>query len=162
MQDGQAEAIFGQRDLAAVVAARHRADLGHGLVAFVHEQQRVVGQIFEQRAAARRAGGRRGSVVLDARARAGGGDHLKVEVGALLKALRFQQLALGVQLLQPLLQLEADGVHRLLHRRAGGDVVRIGVDADLPAWRPPCRSADRTRRSSTSSPKKLMRQAMSS
>jgi hypothetical protein len=114
-------------------------------------------------AAARRAGGPRGSVVLDARAGAGGGDHLKVEVGALFKALRFQQFAFRVQLLQPLLQLEADGVHRLLHRRAGGDVVRIGVDADLLQLGPalPVRGSNSTI-ASTSSPKKLMRQAMSS
>src|SRR5690606_6084338 len=45
----QAEAVFGERQLAAVVAARHRADLRHRLVAFVDEQQRVVGQVFEQR-----------------------------------------------------------------------------------------------------------------
>ena len=44
----QAEAVFGQRDLAAVVPARHRADLRHGLVALVDEQQRVFGQVLEQ------------------------------------------------------------------------------------------------------------------
>ena len=48
MQRRQAEAIFGERDLAAMVAARHRADLRHRLVALVDEQQGVFGQIFEQ------------------------------------------------------------------------------------------------------------------
>jgi len=43
----QAEAVFGERQLAAVVPARHRADLRHGLVAFIDEQQRVFGQVFE-------------------------------------------------------------------------------------------------------------------
>ena len=64
----QAEAIFGERDLAAVVAARHRPDLRHRLVAFVDEQQRIVGQIFEQgrRRLARQAAGEEAAVILDA------------------------------------------------------------------------------------------------
>ena len=45
---GQAEAVFGQRRLAAEVAAIHAADLRHGDVAFVDEEQRVVGDVFEQ------------------------------------------------------------------------------------------------------------------
>src|SRR3546814_11805577 len=44
----QAEAIFGERDLAAMVALRHRADLRDRLMAFVDEEQGIVGQIFEQ------------------------------------------------------------------------------------------------------------------
>ena len=79
-----------------MVAARHRADLRHGLVAFVDEQQGVVGQIFEQgrRRLAGEAAGEEAAVILDAGARAGGGDHLEVEIGALLEPLRFQQPAL--------------------------------------------------------------------
>ncbi len=45
---GQAEAVFGQRRLAAEVAAEHAADLRDGDVALVDEDQRVVGHIFEQ------------------------------------------------------------------------------------------------------------------
>ncbi len=56
---GQAEAEFGKRRLAVEVAAEHAADLRDGDVAFVDEDQRIVGQIFEQAsAAARRACGR--------------------------------------------------------------------------------------------------------
>src|SRR3546814_6701848 len=40
--------IFGKRDLPLVVAARHAVDLADRLVAFVDEQQSVLGQIFEQ------------------------------------------------------------------------------------------------------------------
>ena len=43
----------------------------------------------------------------------------------------FEQLALGLQLLEPLGQLEPDRLGRLLHRRPGRDVVRIGVDPHL-------------------------------
>jgi hypothetical protein len=45
---GQAEAIFGQRRLAAEVAAIHRADLRDGLVGLIDEDQRVVGDVLEQ------------------------------------------------------------------------------------------------------------------
>ena len=46
---GQAEAVFGKRRLAAEVAAVHAADLRDGDMAFVDEDQRIVGQIFEER-----------------------------------------------------------------------------------------------------------------
>ena len=129
----QAEAIFGERDLAAVVAPRHAADLRHGLVAFVHEQERILGQIFEQgrRRLARQPAGEEAGIILDAGTGAGGGDHLQVEIGALLQPLRLQQAAFRIELLQPLGQLEADRLGRLLHRRAGGDIVRIGINADI-------------------------------
>ena len=133
MQRGQPEAVFGERQLAAMVAARHRADLRDGLVALVDEQQRIVGQIFEQgrRRLAGQAAGQEAAVILDAGAGAGRGDHLEVEIGALLEPLRLQQPALGLQFLEPLAELVPDRLHRLLHRRAGGHVVRIGVDLDV-------------------------------
>ena len=125
--------MFGQRDLAAVVALRHRPDLRHRLVAFVHEQQRVLGQIFEQcrRGFARQAPGEEAAVILDPRAAAGGGDHLEVEIGPLLEPLRFEQAAFLVQFLEPLGELELDRLGSLLHRRAGRHIVRIGIDAHL-------------------------------
>jgi hypothetical protein len=78
-------------------------------VAFIDEQQRVVGQIFEQgrRRLARQAAGQEAAVVLDPRAAAGGRDHFEVEIGALFQPLRFEQLAFGFQFLQPFGQLEA-------------------------------------------------------
>ena len=134
-------------------------------MALVDEQQRVLGQIFEQRRRrlAGQAAGEEAAVILDAVAAAGRGDHLQVEVGALLEPLMLDQLALRLQLLEPLGQLVADRLGRLLHRRAGGDVVRVGVDADvlsvaifLPV------SGSNSTISSISSPKKEMRQALSS
>src|SRR3546814_6986365 len=72
----QTKAIFGQRQLAAVVAARHAVHLADGDMAFIDEQQRIFGQIFEQRRRrpARQASGEEAAVVLDPRARSGGGD----------------------------------------------------------------------------------------
>ncbi len=50
----QAETVFGECGLAVEVAFEHAADLRHGDVAFVDEDEAVVGQIFEQRAMERR------------------------------------------------------------------------------------------------------------
>ena len=92
---GQAEAVFGERRLAPVVAAEHAADLRHGDVAFVDEDQRVVGQVFEQgrRRLAGLAAGEVARIVLDAGAGAGRLHHLHVEQRALLEPLRLQQAA---------------------------------------------------------------------
>ena len=93
---GQAEAVFGERELAVEVAPEHRADLRDGLVAFVDEDHRVFGQVFEQggRRLAGSAAGEIAAVVLDAGAGAGGHHHLDVELAALLEALGLEQLAL--------------------------------------------------------------------
>ena len=128
----QPEAVLGERDLPPVVAARHRADLRHRLVALVDEQQGIVGEIFEQgrRRLAGQAAGEEARVILDARAAAGRGDHLEVEIGALLEPLRLQQPPFRLQLLQPLGELMLDRLHRLLERRPGRHIVRVGVDLD--------------------------------
>ena len=44
----QAKAEFGERRLAAEVAAIHPADLRHGDVALIGEDEGIVGQVFEQ------------------------------------------------------------------------------------------------------------------
>ena len=68
---------------------------GIGDVALVGEDERVVGQIFEQRRRrlARQAAGQIARIVLDAGAGAGRLQHLEVEHGALLEPLRFEQAA---------------------------------------------------------------------
>ncbi len=116
-----------------MVAARHRADLRHRLVAFVDEQQRIVGEIFEQgrRRLAGQAAGQEAAVILDPGAAAGGGDHLQIEMGPLLQPLRLQQPSFRLQFLQPLLQLVADRVHRLLHGRARRHIVAVREHADI-------------------------------
>src|SRR5690606_9064240 len=64
---GQAEAVLGQRRLAAIVAAEHAADLRDRDVALVDEDEGVVGQVLEQRRrrVARVAAGEVARVVLD-------------------------------------------------------------------------------------------------
>jgi hypothetical protein len=100
-------------------------------VAFVGEDDGVVGDVFEQgrRRLAGRAAGEVARVVLDPVADAGGLQHLEIEIRALFQPLRLQQFALADQLLEPRwLQLGLDALDRLLHRRARRHVVRVGVD----------------------------------
>ena len=108
----QAEAVFHQRLLARAVALVHGAELRNGLVRFVDDQQRVPRQVVEQarRRLARRAAGQIARVVLDAGAVADLFHHLHVEHGALLEALRLDQLVLLAQHLEPLAQFLADVV----------------------------------------------------
>ncbi len=98
----------------------------------VDEHQRVVGHVFEQRGRrlAGLAAGEIARIVLDAGAASGRLHHFEIVDGALLKPLRFQQPAGGVELLEPLAQLVLDALDRLDQRRARRDVVRVGVDLD--------------------------------
>ncbi len=116
-----------------MVAPLHAADLRHGDVALVDDQQRVLGQILEQRRRriALLAAGQVARVVLDSLAGAGGLDHLQVEGAALLQPLGLQQLAAGGELVEPLLQLLLDQDRRLVERRARRHVVAVGIDVDL-------------------------------
>ena len=101
-------------------------------MALVDEDERVVGQVFEQRRRrlAGLAAGEVARIVLDAGAGAGRLDHLEVEAAALLQPLRLEQAAGGGQLVEPELQLLADALHRLGERRPRRDIVRVGVDLD--------------------------------
>jgi hypothetical protein len=101
-------------------------------VAFVDEDQRVVGDIFEERRRrlAGAAAGEVARIVLDARAGAGGLQHLDVIARALLEALGFQQAAGLFQLGEAELQLLLDRLDGAVQRRARGDIVAVGVDLD--------------------------------
>ena len=130
---GQAEAVFGQRRLAAEVAAIHAADLRNGDVALVGEDERVVGKVFEQRRRrlARPAAGEIARIVLDAGAGAGGLHHLDVEDACAAPAAAPPAggpcaLSSSRRCFSSSLML-LDG---LLQRRARRDVVRVGVDLD--------------------------------
>jgi hypothetical protein len=73
----------------------HAAHLRHGLMAFVDDQQRIVGEVIEQ-CRWRLAGGAAGEmpgVVLDAVAVADLLHHLEIEHGPLMQALRLEHLA---------------------------------------------------------------------
>ena len=129
---GQAETVFGERRLAAEVAAEHAADLRNGDVTFVGEHQRVVRHIFEQRRRrfAGAASGEIARIVFDAGAAAGGFHHFEIEGGALLQSLRFQQPSLVVELIEAKFQFALDRLDRLHQRRPRRHIVRIRVDLD--------------------------------
>ena len=130
---GQAEAVFGEGRLAAEVAAIHAADLRDGDVALVGEDERVVGQIFEQsrRRLAGAAAGEIARIVLDAlrRSRSPPAFRGRTWCAARAAALRAGGRAL-LSSSRRALQLVLDALDRLQQRRARRDVMRIGVDFD--------------------------------
>jgi hypothetical protein len=91
---GQAEAVFGQRRLAAEVAAIHAADLRDGDVALVDEDEALSG-MYSNRVGGGSPGARRSGSANSSRCRrrAGGLEHFEVEARALLEPLRLQQAA---------------------------------------------------------------------
>ena len=136
-------------------------------MALVDEDERVVGEVLEQRRRrlARLAAGQVARIVLDAGAGAGRLDHLEVELRALLEPLRLEQPARRRRARSSRhLQLLADALDRLLQRRLRRHVVRVGVDLDaLQVAGLLRRSADRTPGSTRSRRRRSeMRQARSS
>ena len=114
-----------KRELAAVVALIHAANLGHRNVAFVGKDDCIVWDKLEK------SGGRLtcqatrqiARVVLDPVAEALGLHHLKVKIGPLLKALGFEELAFVRELIQPHAQLFFDLLDGLKERWLGRHVV---------------------------------------
>ena len=125
--------MLGQDELAPIVALVHAPDLRHRHVGFIGKNNGMVGDEFKKRGwrLARRAARQIARIILDPGAAARGLEHFQIEIGALLQPLGFEQFALFDQLVQPLLQLDLDALDGLLHGRARGDVMRIGIDADL-------------------------------
>ena len=93
--DGRRKPYSTSVSLARAVAAVHAAELRDRDVALVDDQQRVLGQVVDQRRRrlARLAAGEVARVVLDALAEADALHHLEVEARALLEPLRLDQLA---------------------------------------------------------------------
>ncbi len=111
--------------LAAAVARELAVQLRHGDVALVDDEQIVVGEVVEQRerrlAVVAAVDVHR--VVLDAVAVPDLAHHLEVVLRAHPQALRFEQLVVVLEPLQPLLEFDFDLGHRLGHTLGTGDVV---------------------------------------
>ena len=94
---GKSEAVAHQGLLARTVPPVHRAELGHGDVALVDDEERLRRQVVEQ--GGRRLPGRPprkvARIVLDPLAMPDLLEHFQIEAGTLLEALRLHQLLLG-------------------------------------------------------------------
>ena len=99
-------------------------------MALIDEDERVVGQIFEQGRGrfARLAACEVTRIVLDAGARTRRFDHFEIEQGPLFEALRLQETARAVELCEALLQLILDAAHGLFQRGLRRHVMRVRVD----------------------------------
>ena len=129
----QAEAVLDEHVLARLVAGVLPVQLRDGDVALVDDAEIVLGEEVEQRVGrlAGLAAVEVAAVVLDARADAGLGQHLEVVLGAHPEALRLEQLALLLELLQALAQFDLDGADGPLDDLVAGHVVGGRVDRDV-------------------------------
>ena len=127
---GKAEAVVHQALLAGVVAVVHGAHLGQRHVALVHEEDKVLREEVQQRhgRAAHGPLGDDAGIVLDAGAVAQRPHHLHVVAGALVDALRLDELAVVLEPLFPFRQLTLDLLSGALQLVLGGDVVAGGID----------------------------------
>ncbi len=119
-----------ERHFAIAVARVHRADLRHGGMRLVDEQQVVVGKEIEQRVgrASRRPARERLAVVLDPRAVTHLEHHLAIVAGPRAEPLGLQMLALRLEQLQPPAELLANLVDRPLDPRLGQHEVLRRID----------------------------------
>jgi hypothetical protein len=124
--------VLHERALAGHVALVHAADLRDGHVRLVYNEQEVLREVVEQagRGAAGRAAVQVAAVVLDARAKPDLAQHLDVVRRAHAQPLGLEQLALALELLEPLLEFGLDAAHRALHPLGPGGVVRGRRDED--------------------------------
>ena len=129
---GQAEAVFCKRRLPFEVAAIHAADLRNGDMAFIRENESIIGQIFEQswRRLARFAAREIARVILDPLADACCLQHFKIKQSALLKPLCLEQTTHADELVQPTLQFIFDALDRLKQGRTRRHIMRVRVDFD--------------------------------
>ena len=125
--------MLDERRLPRQVAFVHAVELRHRHVRLVDHHEVVVGEVVEQRV---RRGSRPAAVdmpriVLDAAAEPDLAHHLQVVGRAHAQPFRLEQLALIVQLGEPLVQLLLDRPQRPLHPVVARHVVRRGEDRGL-------------------------------
>ena len=99
-------------------------------MAFIGEDNRIVWYEFKQCGGwfTRRAAGEIARIIFNPAAYACRFKHFQIEICALFQPLRFEQFALTHQLIKPHTQLFFDPDHSLLHGRARGHIVAVGID----------------------------------
>ncbi len=108
--------MLDQRALAGCIALVHRADLRHRDVRLVDHDQEVFGSSRAGSAAPpRRAPVDVAGIVLDTVAEPELLHHLDVECGAHAQTLSLEQLALALELREPILELDLDRLDRAVH-----------------------------------------------
>ena len=122
----QTKAVIHQTLLACAVAGVHAPDLRQRHVGFVHEQQKIVGKIIEQRVrlGAGRSARENARIVFDAGTKADLLQHFHIIARALLDALGFEQLAVFAEEGEPFVKLALDLRQCDLHFVARNDIVR--------------------------------------
>ena len=130
---GQAEAVIHQRFLPGPVAPVHGPDLGQRHMALVHEEQKILGKIVQQRhgRAARRPVGNDPGVVLDPGAVAQLLHHLDIVVRALLDPLGLDELVVCFKIFYPVVALCPDPADGGGHFLLGGHIVAGGIDGGV-------------------------------
>ena len=110
----------------------HAVELRDGDVGLVDEDEEVAGEVVEQRGRglAGHAAGEVARVVFDAVAVADGLDHLQVEAGALVYALRLDDPAFFFELGFPVGELGEDVVDGGVLAVGRDDVVGFGIDGE--------------------------------
>ena len=126
----QSEAVFDERLLARAVAAIHGANLRHGDMAFVDDEQKVLRKIVQQTkwALTRAPSVQVTRIVFDARAVAQLLNHLQIVRDALLEPLGLEGFAHLLQLLHAFAQVEANLPERRVDALLGGDEEVGGID----------------------------------
>ncbi len=122
-----------QGALARHVTLVHRADLGHGDVRLVDDQQEVLGEVVQQAVGCRPLPATVDvpGIVLDPRARPDLAHHLDVVCGAHPQPLGLEVLAGPVEGRELIGELGLDAGDRTLHPLRPRDVVRRGEDVHL-------------------------------
>ena len=122
----KSESVFYQRLLSRMVTVVHRPQLRQHRMRLVYDRQEIpVREVVEQcvRPLSRFQEVDVPGIVLDALACAYFHHHLDVVIGPLLKSLCLQQLAVGAEPVEPLLEFLSDRSYCELHVLPAGDIV---------------------------------------
>ena len=132
----QAEAVFDQTFLAGAVAVVHGAHLRERDVALVHDKQKILREIVDERVrrTSRRTPRQHARIVLDARAETDLLQHFNVVAGALRDTLRLDQLAVFLKVFYALFQFFFEVLDGFLQLFLGCNVVARRKNSNMPQF----------------------------